>query len=310
MAVKIFIISVVVSCEWWFGILAMSISLFQFQNKAVNTLLQHSIIHFPTDMVYHEHPYPFAIERNFLEQNLFSELARDFPAVPESVVKKNNSRGNKSIFFNTTEYDLILRTSEAWRRLHYFVHSQAMIDYGMKFYGRPLQDHPECMLHVDKATYKEFIENHFMVKESVLFDRRHQVQLGRSIEIDGKHYDRNTLFSRMDFFHGPSERYHLGPHLDWPHRVFTVLIYFTDTNSTTGGALRILERNGDGNFRVIETVYPKVNTAVSFLSALPSAWHEAEIFRGPGFRKLIQIQVSAHYSVCRSASSSIRHPKP
>lgn len=234
-------------------------------------------------------PYPYILLEQALEPSLYDELSTHFPAPPANLLA--SKKGRKSIVRGSAAYDEVLRSSPGWQQLHDFVHSQAIVDAGMRVYGDYLRAHPGCLIDPDRLFYKDFVEDHSLVAPAALYERRQHVMANRS----PLPFDRHELFSRMDFFHGLPNRYEVDCHNDWPHRLFSVILYFVDLNEATGGAFRVM----DSSRKTVAEFYPRSNTGVSHLSALPEALHGVERFRGPGLRRMIQIQVSSHFSVCR-----------
>lgn len=237
-------------------------------------------------------PFPYAVVEDALDAGYFAQLEKDFPPFPTSEpAQKSGYIGQKSIQYNSPEYLHLLKRSSAWKALHDFVSSQAVVDLGMRVYGDLIKSDPNCLLDPENLVYEPYHEDVERVRkdiDAIIKQRKSPV---------------NKVFSRMDFFHGLPEKYALHPHLDWPHRIFSMLIYFSTTNSSTGGEYIAYQQQPDGKF-IVQEIYPtKPNLLLSHMSCSPKSWHGVSPFNGPGMRKLIQIQISAHHSVCRTKAT-------
>ena len=97
--------------------------------------------------------------------------------------------------------------------------------------------------------------------------------------------------------------YSFAKHLDWPFRAFSLLLYFTDTNDLTGGHFAV--HQGPGGRHVNRTVQVKRNWAVAHLSPVHTAWHSVPPFLvRDEYRKLIQIQASSSWALCRDGDEA------
>jgi hypothetical protein len=224
---------------------------------------------------------------------LYLALERDFPAVPHAVLNGSHAKGNKSIRRTDAAYAELLAESAAWRALDQFVYSQQMIDYGMQLFGPALRDDPRCKVDPDKAVFvdrNETLNARGVIPVKPFYERRSQ-GIGNP----------NELYIVMDFFHGPGNitgrrqaPYSFNRHLDWPFRVFSILLYFTDTNEETGGNLDIY----DGT-RIQSSYNISKNGGIAHLSPHPDAWHGVRTFtKKDDYRKLIQIQATSSWTVC------------
>ncbi|KAI9026107.1 hypothetical protein DFJ74DRAFT_663219 [Hyaloraphidium curvatum] len=250
-------------------------------------------------------PFPHIFMDRIFDPDFYSQLAAGFPDIPAAVAADGQNIGQKSIIFGSPGYLKVIDSSPAWKRLHDWVASQAAVDWGFRAYAPHLEawrGEANCTVP-DKPRYQSYLED--PKKTPRKLDFLYGVRSGR---IDPPpHHDPARLYSRMDFFHGKAGVYWLPAHLDWPHRLFSILIYFSDTSPASGGAFRALVPtgqlpNGSKTFRPARTYHPRSNQAISHLSALPTAWHGADLFAGDGGageRRLVQVQVSMHQSVCR-----------
>jgi hypothetical protein len=259
--------------------------------------------HFPENLA-HVLPFPYFESHQLLDPDLYAALDRDFPPVSDAVVSGLNRRGNKSIRRIDAPYRDLMDRSPAWKLLDDYVHSQKMIDLGMKLFGKALKDNPKCKIDPDKAR--------FIDRNETLSTRNSTMGVYAGGGIDVKPYyerrekmigDPNELFVVMDFFHGPgnitgrqARSYSFNRHLDWPFRVFSILLYFTDTDKVSGGNLDIY----DGEHIHHSVVPIAQNGGVAHFSPHPDAWHGVRTFtRKDEYRRLIQIQASLQWSVCR-----------
>ena len=94
------------------------------------------------------------------------------------------------------------------------------------------------------------------------------------------------------------ETYTFNTHLDWPFRAFSLLIYFTDTDDSTGGHLAI--HHGAGGQHLNRTIKIRRNWGVAHLSPFRTAWHSVPPYVvKDDYRKIIQIQASSSWALCR-----------
>jgi len=260
----------------------------------------------------HIEPYPYYESNGILDHDFYAALARDFPPVPDAVRTGRNALGNKSIRRTDSAYAHLLAHSAAWRALDRFVYSPRMIDLCMRLFGDALRSNPKCRVDPSKA---RFVDRNETLSTR---DPRTGAYTGGGIRT-GPYYHRrrlrtgdpNELYVVMDFFHGPGadvaraqragrKAYTFGRHLDWPFRVASLLIYFTDTDESTGGHLQVY--NGS---RVHRSIAIKQNSGISHLSPDARAWHGVPTYTGQGYRRLVQIQLSSSWSVCRDSNADI-----
>ena len=169
----------------------------------------------------HMEPFPYCVWEKALPHDLYSELERDFPATPEAVRTGKNHKGNKSIRRIDAAYEELLSVSHAWRRLDRFVHSQEMLDFGMKIFGHMLANDPACKLDPAKVVFVDANET------LSTRDPKTGAYTGGGIDTCQYYERRRTesgdphkMYTVMDFFHGaatPIITYTLAPRIYHVH---------------------------------------------------------------------------------------------
>lgn len=260
-------------------------------------------------------PFPFYVSEQLLAPSFFDELDRDFPDAPEHVTRAAAYGGARSIVRNEPAYDELLARSAAYRRLHDYVFSQRMVDVGMKLFGEHLARDRRCVVDPSKAFFADHLE---------IFEKRRPNGLLKPGQADlrpafdrrrNRIGDPNELYVVLEFFHGVGNMtgsrhsptlYQIKKHIDYPMRVMSILLYFTDTSMATGGTFEIYE-GADGR-HLNETIEVKRNSAISHLSPHPEAWHAVPRFtQKDQYRRVIQIQISSKWSVCREGTPDDFH---
>eukprot|EP01094_Clydonella_sp_ATCC50884_P002796 TRINITY_DN12144_c0_g1_i1.p1 TRINITY_DN12144_c0_g1~~TRINITY_DN12144_c0_g1_i1.p1 ORF type:complete len:200 (+),score=36.68 TRINITY_DN12144_c0_g1_i1:662-1261(+) len=196
--------------------------------------------------------------------------------------------------------------------MHDYVNSQLFVDACMQdlpLYTAAFESDPNCLIDPSLAHYEHHVEPINARQGS------YEAQRAYKWRTSSPPHDPNALYSRMDFFFGPpyndtaGEGYKFPAHLDYPHRVLSLLLFFTDVTPETGGQLEMVAlrdpeeskgaRHPEDKYELLEAFYPHRGSVISHLSSHPNSWHRVQPWRGPGYRRLVQIQLSSTVSVCR-----------
>ncbi len=212
-------------------------------------------------------PFPHLLIDDYLEPELYAQLANSFPECPP-----NSGPTGYSYFWGDPEYDHLLAQSDAWRTLFQRVQNQAFIDYVLAQF-RDVFDN-ETVADLSSAKYVAYQES------------RADKERGRLARVE---HSADKLWVRMDIMQGRMG-YDRAPHLDHRRRAATMLIYFCDSdeNRMVGGDLVLHGKNDE---RVV--VKPRHNRMVLFpcnnasLHSVPAVTAQAQP------RNFVQITVSS-----------------
>lgn len=212
-------------------------------------------------------PFPHLLIDDYLEPELYAQLASSFPSCPP-----NSGPTGYSYFWGDPEYDQLLAHSEPWHTLFGRVQNQAFIDYVIKQFHEVFAN--ESVVDLSNARYVSYRES------------RADKERARLARIE---HAPDELWVRMDIMQGRMG-YDRAPHLDHRRRAATMLIYFCDSdeNQMVGGDLVL---HGEADQRVV--VKPQHNRMVLFpcnnasLHSVPAVTAQAKP------RNFVQITISS-----------------
>ena len=261
-----------------------------------------------------KYPYPHYVFDQFLPTELFLQLKKDFPVIPPKERKLYNpyipgkyyvygqpkfyelmgTSGKMFFFFINNSYSLFFPL-ESYRQLHHYANSSAFSDWAMHLFGHFLEKgHAAGNCSIDPN--KVFFEHHIQdLTESVnsqwLYDLRKK---GSHLEPG---HNNNRVFSRMDLIHG-YPGYRSSIHQDIKNMVIGVLIFLDETKEDAGGEFAMYHGKN-----LVKKIKSKPNRALAHLNGWTEAIHEGLLFNDKNdpnaIRRVIQIELSAHQTVCR-----------
>ena len=162
-------------------------------------------------------PYPHVVCETFVEPERYWQLCRTFPLCPPG-----KSPTGFSLYWGEAGYDRLLDEQPAWRALHDTFHSQTFIDWGAKQFAE-VWTREGCTIDPEAARYVSYREDRIDKERSSLRRVAHEPR---------------ELWVRMDIHQG-RVGYSRQPHLDYPRRLVSMLIYFCDHDESrmVGGEL-------------------------------------------------------------------------
>jgi len=155
------------------------------------------------------------------------------------------------------------------------------VDLVISLFGKYLKDYV-CLVDPKKAKFIDHLES-----------RQWMASFDVPKEIKKLKLDPNNLFCRLDF--GLGEAGYIKPvHLDWRHRLISLLIYFSDADEQEmKGGNFYLNKKENGDFKRVKGVKPKKNTAVIMLDTNNSYHSVDKLKHSIGPRRSLYIAVSS-----------------
>jgi hypothetical protein len=191
-------------------------------------------------------PFPHVVSESILPADLFARLKADFPdaSVFAGQVEAHGNTGSRTgkgfdVYRGDTSYAALMSRSEAWREFDGFINSQAFVDQFLDLFGPDLEA-IGCSADISGSRYdrsyeepRELMTEHATLKDRVdgaLHKLTRGFKGGRTVE----------LFSRLDIQRAMGG-YAKPPHCDRPNRLCSLIVYFTDADSSglEGGELMI-----------------------------------------------------------------------
>lgn len=226
-------------------------------------------------------PFPYLVQKGLFEPTFYQSLKALYPDFNSAAGWK---RMSKDLMRGDDRFNEVV-SGGPWKTLFNHLNSQAFVNNMVSLYGDKMQKDgllvdPSSLRLTDYVETREWIGSH-KVSKSVA-------------EYDG---DKSEVFIRMDFGVGETG-YVRPPHLDWRHRVCSLLVYFDDPIETTmeGGRFIINEKNKDG-FSTVGTLEPENNMGIFKLDNNNSYHSVSEVTAIEGQRKTLYIAVSSRGQV-------------
>jgi hypothetical protein len=221
-----------------------------------------------------DQPFAHVLVDDYLEPELFRELAASFP----DCQPKSGPTGY-TCFWGDPEYDELLASSPAWRRLFETFHSQEFIEFSKAQFADAFAD--ECVLDLSGARYVPYVESRADKERKALAKVEHAP---------------DELWVRVDIMQG-RPGYDRAPHLDHRRRAVTLLIYFSDADDSLmeGGDLLL---HGDADAAPVR-IRPRENRMVAFACTSKSLHSVAPIVSQARPRNFVQVTLSSSVDVWR-----------
>jgi hypothetical protein len=228
-------------------------------------------------------PYPHVVCDGFVEPEHYRQLCRTFPLCPPG-----KSPTGFSLYWGEAGYDRLLDEQPAWRALHDSFHSQAFIDWGAKQFAEVWR-REGCTIDPAAARYVPYREDRIDKERSTLRQVVHEP---------------HELWVRMDIHQG-RVGYRRQPHVDYPRRLVSMLIYFCDhdENRMVGGELFL---HGPAQPRQSTRIAPRHNLMVAFPCANNSLHSVAKLTAAAAPRNYVHVFISGSESVWPRDSAPAR----
>ena len=228
-------------------------------------------------------PFPYLVQRDLLDHKMYAELKATYPDFSASSgwrrMSKDLMRGDPG-FTETV-------SRGAWRDLYEYLNSSSFLGTMMKLFAEGLQSDDfladaNSLKLTDYVETREWIGTHNVGKE-----------------IDNYQGALEDVFIRMDFGVGELG-YVRRPHLDWRHRICSVLMYFDAPEETKmeGGRLLVHDNTRDGS-PVVASLEPENNMGVLKLDNNEALHSVSEVTAIEGQRKTLYVGVSSRGRVWR-----------
>jgi hypothetical protein len=264
-------------------------------NRAADSIF--NVTRFPVD----SRPFPHALVDEIFSATLFRELQSQFPNI--LAMSSPTGPGN-NLYWGDDEYERLLQSSPAWKRVFRYIHSQAFLQLVIEQFD-PYWKAEGCTIDLSRACYVPFCED------------RTDKELRRMRKAA---LEPHELWCRLDFYQSMSG-YYLPAHLDHRRRLISMLVYFDDQQKTEmdGGELtlhtpwpdlQVLHAVGlyhaPKPFSLVrerlartKLVSPKANRMAVFLCGKKS-WHSVSAIRSARYpRRYVHILISSSVDAWR-----------
>jgi len=240
------------------------------------------------------YPYPHIIQENIFDLDFYKELEKDFPNINVFPPHKGEDwyRMSRDLIKGDEAYTKLMNNSAAWKKLHNYIYSQKFVDLIISLFGMYFKEYG-CLVNPQKANFVDHLES-----------RQWMTFADVDKEIKKSKANPNDLFCRLDFGLGEIG-YIKDIHLDWRHRLISLLIYFSDANEQKmeGGNFYLNKKEND-DFKKVKAVKPKSNTAVLMLDTNNSYHSVDELKYSIGPRKSLYIAVSSRRNIWETSKVS------
>jgi hypothetical protein len=228
-------------------------------------------------------PFPHLAQRNLLDPEMYGELKATFPEFDTAVgwhrMSKDLMRGDPG-FTEAVSHG-------AWKGLYGYLNSSFFLTAMVELFHEGLQSddflaNPNALKLTDHVETRDWIGGH---------------NVGRAIsDFRGALED---VFIRMDFGIGELG-YSRRPHLDWRHRICSMLMYFDNPQETKmEGGRFLVHDNTRKDSPVIASLEPENNMGILKLDNNQSLHSVNEVTAIEGQRKTLFIGVSSRGRVWR-----------
>ena len=219
------------------------------------------------------HPFPHVQHQEFIDPQIYQELAQSFPTCPSSTGPTGHS-----LYWGDSEYQKLLDNVPGWRGLFDTFHSQAFIDWAREQFA-PYWTELGCTIDLSKARYVPYREDRVDKELAAL----------RVVE-----HEPEELWVRLDIHQGQIG-YTRAVHVDHRRRLLSMLVYFCDQQEIQmhGGELLLHDAEG----RVTTRVLPQHNLMVAFPCAVNSTHSVAPITALAAPRNYVQVHISGSVDI-------------
>lgn len=261
-------------------------------------------------------PFPHVVKQGILPDDLFAELAADFPdaSIFEHQKSQSGTSGSRTgsgfdIYRGDSAFETLTARSPAWARFHAFINSEAFVEQFRSVFA----DHLDAMgLRIDvRASHVDpsYVEPRATMTEHATFGDKVQTVVNK-IMAPIRVPRPTELFTRLDI-HKSMGGYHKPPHTDRPNRLCSLIVYFSDAQAIglEGGDLGIFRHRTPRSIEKYErhprpdaveqvaTLTPRANLGV-FFPCSNNSYHGVTAVTSKGIaRDFLYINVSG-----RSAS--------
>ena len=236
-----------------------------------------------------ESPFPYLVQKELFDPEFYKELKATYPdfgkATGWSRMSKDLMRGDAE-FAQTVSHG-------AWKTFFDYLNSSKFLNTMTGLFQKGLQSDDFL---VDPKTLK--LADHVETREWIATNK-----VSKAVaDFQGA---RNEVFVRMDLGIG-EKGYKRPPHLDWRHRVCSLLVYFDDPAETKmeGGKLIIHKPDGNG-YSSVGVVEPENNMGVYKLDNNQSFHSVSEVTAIEGQRKTLYIAISSRGQVWRTPQQTL-----
>ncbi len=256
----------------------------------------------PQDIV--ADPFPHIIKQPLIRPDFYQRLKEEFP--PNALFDGRSrllgerfgfgARTGRDLYQGEPRFNNFLKTSTSWREFYDYVNSPSFVKLVFELFGSYMKQYG-CRVDPSKSKLTDYKESRLN-----LWWRSKQAKwLGL-----GSQKKPNDLFVRFDI-HQSKEGYSKPIHCDWPSRLVSLILYFSDADEIgmDGGELRIhehLESKPYFNYerypkkegtRVIQQLRPRENLGMFFLCS-NNSYHSVNAIRSiKDYRRFIYLNLSS-----------------
>ncbi len=222
-------------------------------------------------------PYPFLVQQDLLDADTFRALRSSYPVFERSPMW---NRMTADLMKGDAGFDAAV-SGGAWKQMFDYFHSRCFVDQMLSLYAGT-QAAGALRVGMGGLRLTDHVETREWIAEG-----------GVSQRVEAYGGDRSEIFIRMDFGVGESG-YARATHVDWRHRICSLMLYFDDADETgmRGGSFRVEEFAG-GKSTVRHSFKSRRNLGILKLDDNHSHHSVDEVTRIRGQRRTLYVAVSS-----------------
>lgn len=202
-------------------------------------------------------PFPYIVIENFLEEESFKNLEKNFPSIQEFQSQKNKiNRMHYDTSYGDKIYEDFKSRSVAFESFHKWVFSKDFSNFFLKIFEKDIENELEKSFLVENINLFEIVDFNF--EDTEIINKKNIKKSDKT----------KILYPRLDVGTG-LKNYGVntggkGPHIDNPQRLISILYYCGGFSSIEGGEHRIYEIDTHANdLKISKTIFPKKNTLIA-----------------------------------------------
>ncbi len=231
-------------------------------------------------------PFPHLVQKELFKPDFYDALKSSYPAFGKA---DEWSRMSRDLMRGDPLFEATISKTGPWNKLFQYFNSAAYLDDMLDLFGEHMLSSgltvnpSELKIDTDYVETREWIATNKPISKTIQ-------------DYQGP---REELFVRMDMGVGAND-YYRPPHLDWRHRVCSLLVYFDDPQEThmEGGKFIINEQDSNtGKFSDVSTIEPENNMGIFKLDSNTS-WHSVtKITNIDGERRTLYVPLSSRGNI-------------
>ena len=200
------------------------------------------------------YPFPYVVIENFLEENFYKDLSKNFPKLEDFKKKKSNvKRMDFDLSYGDEVYNELLINNLSYKKLHSLVYSKEFTNFFLNLFREEISKE-----YSQKNLFKNIFDLEIIDKPYEVKEIYHKKNLPKNKP--------QGIYSRVDLGIG-LKGYGIktgggGIHVDNPQRIISMLFYLGGFNKIIGGEHRIWKKSNKDELQIHENISTKENLIV------------------------------------------------